>query len=290
MSVFATTARTKADRIAAVVGLVAFLLGIAAVAWGVMSPTSAAVVATTVVSSPIPGGPVTTTVRETTPPTNPTREPRVTQNETVIDGVGTGTLTVTSGPPAAIAPWLGSPAADIAFQVILVTFAALLLAFATQRVLLGQYGVRSTLVESAGAGVPPVTEQDALLVKRDVAAAREAPDLSRPLFEKAPVSDPRMRLIQSRIALELEVRTLAQHNDLPSGLSVPYVLTGLVEKKKMSPKLAEAITSLHDIGDRLGHGAQISLDTTTLLTEAYGQALAKVGGTIRSRGRETAGS
>lgn len=286
MSVFATTARTKADRIAAIVGLVAFLLGIGAIVWGAVSPSTESAVATTVVSSPIPGGPVTTTVRETAPPTNPTREPRVTQDETVVEGTGPGTVTITSGPPAAASPWLGSRAADITFQVILVTFAALLLAFATQRVLLGQYGDRSTLVEATGAGVPPVTEQDALIVKRDVAAAREAPDLSRPLFEKAPVTDPRLRLIQSRIALELAVRTLAQNNDLPSGLSVPFVLTGLVEKKKMSPKLSEAISALHDIGDRLGHGAQISLDTTTLLTEAYAQALAKVGGTIRTRGRD----
>ena len=282
MSVPATTARTKADRIAAIVGLVAFLVGISAIVWGAVSPVPAAAVATTVVSSPIPGGPVTTTVRETTPPTNPTREPRITQDETVVEGTGPGTVTVTSAPPAATTPWLGSRAADITFQVILVTFAALLLAFATHRVLLGQYGVRSAAVAAGGVEVAPVTEQDAVLVKRDVAAAREAPDLSRPLFEKASVTDPRMRLLQSRIALELAVRTLAQHSELPSGLSVPYVLSGLVEKKKMSPKLAEAITSLHDIGDRLGHGVHISLDTTTLLTEAYAQALAKVGGKIRS--------
>jgi hypothetical protein len=126
-----------------------------------------------------------------------------------------------------------------------------------------------------------VDEKDAVVIKREVGAAGEAPDLSRPLYEKAPVTDPRLRLLQSRIALELEVRTLAQNNDLPSGLSIPYVVKGLVDKKKMSPKLATAISGLHDMGDRIGRGAEISLDTTTLLTEAYAQALAKVGGKIK---------
>lgn len=281
MPVFNTNARQKADRIAATVGVLAFAAGLTAIVWGAVTPETTVAESTTVVSSPIPGDPVTTTVRETAAPVS-TREPRVTQDETIVEGGGPGTVTVTTGPPAAAAPWLGSTAADVTFQLILVTLASLLLAFGTHRVLLGEYGVR-TAPASAGPGgpLPRVDERDAAALKRDVAAATEAPDLSRPLYEKAPVTDPRLRLLQSRIALELEVRTLAQHNDLPSSLTIPYVLKGLVEKKKMSPKLASAITGLHDVGDRLGRGAELSLDTTTLLTEAYAQALAKVGGKLK---------
>src|SRR5690606_4241112 len=104
---------------------------------------------------------------------------------------------------------------------------------------LGEYGVRvgGASVSQARSTSEAVTEEEAATVKRDVAAAREAADLSRPLFEKAPVSDPRLRLLQSRITLELDVRKLAQENDLPSGLSIPYVVKGLVSAKKMSPKL-----------------------------------------------------
>lgn len=281
MPVFSTNARQKADRLAATVGVLAFAAGLTAIVWGAVTPETTVAESTTVVSSPIPGDPVTTTVRETAAPVS-TREPRVTQDETIVEGGGPGTVTVTTGPPSATEPWLGSTAADVTFQLILVTLAALLLAFGTHRVLLGEYGVR-TAPASAGPGgpLPRVDERDAAALKRDVAAATEAPDLSRPLYEKAPVTDPRLRLLQSRIALELEVRTLAQHNDLPSSLTIPYVLKGLVEKKKMSPKLASAITGLHDVGDRLGRGAELSLDTTTLLTEAYAQALAKVGGKLK---------
>lgn len=279
MPVFRTDARQKADRIAATVGLLAFAAGLGAIVWGATSATAAEpTTSETVISSPIPGDPVTMTVQSTTPPTVATKEPRVTQDVTITEGGGPGTMTVTTSPATAAQPWLGSTAADITFQVILVTFAALLLAFGTHRVLLGEYGSRAAL---ASGGLPLVDEEDAAAVKRDVAAATEAPDLSRPLYEKAPVTDPRLRLLQSRIALELEVRKLAQHNDLPSSLTIPYVLKGLVAKKKMSPKLSSAITELNTIGDKLGRGAEISLDTTTLLTEAYAQALAKVGGKIK---------
>jgi len=58
-------------------------------------------------------------------------------------------------------------------------------------------------------------------------------------------------------------------------------LKGLVEAKRMSPKLGTAVVALSDIGERLGHGASVSLDTTTLLADAYSQALAKVGGRLR---------
>lgn len=281
MPVFATSARQKADRIAAIVGLLAFVAGIVVIVWGATTPAVSAPVSTTVVSSPVPGGPVTTTVRETAAPIS-TKAPRVTQDETVVEGTGPGTYTVTTAPPAASSPLLGSVAADLTVQVILVTLGALLIAFGTHRVLLGEYGVRVPLAAGGGAApLPRVDEKDAAVLKREVGAAGEAPDLSRPLYEKAPVTDPRLRLLQSRIALELEVRTLAQNNDLPSGLSIPYVVKGLVDKKKMSPKLATAISGLHDMGDRIGRGAEISLDTTTLLTEAYAQALAKVGGKIK---------
>ncbi len=278
MPVFTTSARTKADRIAAIVGLVAFLAGIAAIVFGALNVQAVPTAETTVVSSPIPGDPITMTVQETSPPVNATREPRVTQDVTITEGTGPGTVTVTTYPTAAVQPLLGSTAADLAFQVLLVTLAALLLAFGTRRVLLGEYGGRAA---AAFGGLPFVDEEEAATVKREVGAAGEAPDLSRPLFEKAPVTDPRLALLQSRIALELEVRKLAQHNDLPSGLTIPYVLKGLVSKKKMTPKLAGAVVQLNTIGDKLSRGAEISLDTTTLLTEAYAQALAKVGGKIK---------
>lgn len=281
MPVFTSAARQKADRIAAVVGLLAFAAGIAVVVWGAMAPSSSSAVSTTIVSSPIPGGAVSTTVRETAAPIS-TNPPKITQDETIVEGTGPGTYTVTTAPPAVSSPLFGSTAADLAVQVILVTLAAFLIAFGTHRVLLGEYGLRTSAGSFVGgAPLPRVEEKDAAALKRDVASATEAPDLSRPLYEKAPVTDPRLRLLQSRIALELEVRTLAQNNDLPSGLSIPYVVKGLVDKKKMTPKLAAAITGLQDIGDRLGRGAEISLDTTTLLTEAYAQALAKVGGKIK---------
>lgn len=282
MPVFRSAARQKADRIAATVGLLAFAAGITAIVFGAIAPTSTDPVSTTIVSSPIPGGPVTTTVRETAAPVS-TKEPRVTQDETIVEGTGPGTYTVTTAPPASRSPLLGSTAADLAVQVILVSIAAFFIAFGTHRVLLGEYGLRSAPagVGGGGSALPRVDEKDAVAVKRDVTAAGEAPDLSRPLYEKAPVTDPRLRLLQSRIALELEVRMLAQNNDLPSGLTIPYVVKGLVDKKKMTPKLAAAITGLQDVGDRLSRGAEISLDTTTLLTEAYAQALAKVGGKIK---------
>jgi hypothetical protein len=279
MAVFATGARQKVDRIAAIVGGLAFVAGIAAVIWGAATP-GATVPSTvsTAVSSPIPGDPVTMTVQTTQPPTRPTNPPRITQESTVTEGAGSGEVTVTTTPGVADQPFLGSAVASITTQVILVTLAALLLGFATQRLLHGVYGMRPAF---ARGGFESIDEGEALAVKKDVMAAGEAPDLSRPLFGRSGVSDPRLNLLQSRIALEEEVRRLAQNNDLPSALTVPYVVKGLVAKKKMSPKLAAAVNALYSIGDRLGNGAEISADTTTLLTEAYSQTLAKLGGKIR---------
>jgi hypothetical protein len=279
MAVFASGARQKVDRIAAIVGGLAFLVGIAAVIWAATTPDAAVPsTVTTAVSSPVPGAPVTMTVQSTQPPTRPTNPPRITQESTVTEGTGAGEVVVTTTPGVAAQPLLGSDVASITTQVILVTLAALLLGFATQRLLLGVYGMRPAF---ARGGYESIDEGEAIAVKKDVLAAGEAPDLSRPLFERSGVTDPRLKLLQSRIALELEVRKLAQHNDLPSGLTVPYVVRGLVSKKKMSPKLASAVTALHAIGDRLGNGAELSADTTTLLMEAYSQALAKLGGRIK---------
>jgi hypothetical protein len=161
---------------------------------------------------------------------------------------------------------------------VLVAFAALLLAFGTQRVLLGSYGVRRS---PSTADAAPIEEDDAVAVKKAVLAVGEAPDLSRPLFERRGIPDARLGLLESRIALELEVRKLAQNNDLPSSLTMPYVVRGLVDKKKMSPKLASVVVELNSIGDRISRGAEISVDTTTLLAEAFAQALARVGGKIK---------
>lgn len=279
MAVFTKNARTKADRIAAVVGLGAFAAGMTLIVSGAVAgptvPPSA-----TIVSSPIPGEPVTTTTSSTAPPTSPTREPRVYQETTTTEGTGNGTVTVTS-PGVADGPWLGSQAADVTFQVMLVTVASLLLAYACRRVLLGEYGMRAAAASGAPSSRQAIAEDEATRVKQDVAAAREAQDLSRPLFERAPVADPRLRLLQNRIALELEVRKLAQENDLPSSLTIPFVVKGLVGAKKMSPKLGGAVVALSDVGERIGHGADVSLDATALLADAYSQALATVGGKIR---------
>jgi hypothetical protein len=176
-------------------------------------------------------------------------------------------------------PFLGSEVAVVAVQLLLITLASLFLALATQRILLGEYWFRRVAI--AGVRSHPIDEGEAKAVKQDVVAAAEAPDLSRPIFERSGVTDARLRLLQSRIALELEVRKLASDHDVPASLSIPSVVRGLVERKKMSAKLAAAITSLNELGDRLGGGAEITPDAVTLLTESYAQALAKIGGKIK---------
>lgn len=282
MAVFRNGAREKADKIAAAVGGFAFLAGIVAMAIGGMSaPSDAPIpVSTTVASTPVPGDPVTMTTQSTEPPTRATLPPRVTQEVTTTEGTGPGTVIVTTSSIPAAEPFLGSKVATVVVQLILITFASLLLAFATHRVLLGEYGL-GRVAPAGGVAVPPIDEDEAGAVKEDVLAAAEAADLSRPLFERGGVSDTRLRLLQNRIALELEVRKLAQNHDLPSGLTIAYVVRGLVEKKKMSERLASAVTSLSSIGDRLSHGAHLTPDATTLLTDSYAQALAKVGGKMR---------
>ncbi|CAN5307292.1 hypothetical protein BH09ACT5_BH09ACT5_00160 [soil metagenome] len=284
MPVLGNRSRDRVDRIAAAVGGVAFLAGIAAMAVGALAPASAdppSTVTTTVVSSPVPGDPVTQTVTTTEPPTRATLPPRITEEVTVTEGAAPGSVVVTTAPAVASVdqPFLGSTVAVVAVQLLLITLTALLLAFATQRVLLGEYWIRRASV--AGVRGHPIDESEAKAVKHDIVSATEAPDLSRPLFERSGVADARLRLLQSRIALELEVRRLAQDNDVPASLSIPSVVRGLVEKKKMSPKLAAGITSLNELGDRLGSGAEITPDATTLLTESYAQALAKIGGKIK---------
>lgn len=284
MPVLGNGSRDTVDRIAAAVGGVAFLAGIAAMAVGALAPAPAAppsAVSTTVVSSPIPGDPVTQTVTTTDPPTRPTLAPRVTEEVTVTEGSTEGSVTVTTAPTVATVdqPFLGSKVAVVVVQLLLITLAALFLAFATQRILLGEYWLRR--VALAGVRSHPIDEGEAKAVKQDIVAATEAPDLSRPLFEKSGVADARLRLLQSRIALELEVRKLALDNDVPASLSIPSVVRGLVEKKKMSAKLAAGIESLNELGDRLGGGAEITPDAVTLLTESYAQALAKIGGKIK---------
>lgn len=284
MPVLGNGSRDTVDRIAAAVGGVAFLAGIAAMAVGALAPAPAAppsAVSTTVVSSPIPGDPVTQTVTTTDPPTRPTLAPRVTQEVTVTEGSTEGSVSVITAPTVATVdqPFLGSKVAVIVVQLLLITLAALFLAFATQRILLGEYWLRRVAV--AGVRSHPIDEAEAKAVKQDIVSATEAPDLSRPLFEKAGVTDARLRLLQSRIALELEVRKLALDNDVPASLSIPSVVRGLVEKKKMSAKLAAGIESLNELGDRLGGGAEITPDAITLLTESYAQALAKIGGKIK---------
>jgi hypothetical protein len=268
------SARRSVDRIAAVVGAVVFAAGVAGIGFGVSaSSADPAPVRTTVVSSPVPGDAETMTVRTTAPPTRPTLEPRVTEETTVTQGSAAGSVVVTTSPAAAG----GLDVTAVTIQFILVTLAALLAAFATHVVLLGRYGPGPRAALAAGS----IGVDDAAEVKAAVAAAGEARDLSRPLFDAAGVPDTRLRLLQSRIALELEVRRLASHHDLPSGLTIPFVVKGLVDKKRMTPRLAGAIVELGDIGDRLSRGADLSADTTTLLTEAYAQALAKVGGKIK---------
>ena len=285
MPVFKNNARTKADRIAAVVGLAAFGAGIALVVQGVQTPDAPPPTPTTTsISSALPTEPTTTTTEGTISPWRAGLPVRTYEETSTTGGApGTSVVTVTTSPAVSQERWLGSAAADLTFQVILVTLAALLLAYGTRRVLLGEYaggGGEASAVPIAGKN-DTVTEDEAAAVKKDVGAAREAADLSRPLFEKAPVTDPRMRLLQNRITLELDVRKLAQDNDLPSGLTMPFVVKGLVDAKKMSPKLGSSVIALAEIGERVGKGADVSLDTTTLLSDAYSRALAKVGGKIR---------
>lgn len=273
-------ARRKVDRIAAVVGAVTFGIGLVGIIATNMAPAEPpTALATTVVSSPIPGPATTSTLQRTSPPVRPTLEPRVTQEVTVTEGTSEGSVVVTTSPAALVEPFLGSLVASIAFQLILVALAALLLAFGTQRLLLG------TPIGRRENSAAAIEESEAAAVTKNLQAATEVPDLSRPLFSRGSVPDARLRLLESRIDLELDVRRLAQSHDLPSGLTIPSVVRGLVEKKRMSPKLAAAVTDLHDIGDRLSRGAEISLDTTTMLTEAYAQALARVGGKAKARGR-----
>lgn len=285
MPVFKNNARTKADRIAAVVGLAALGAGIALIVMDAQAPDATTPVpATTAVSTSAPTDPSTTTTEGTISPWRSGYPVRTYEEVSTTDGApGSSVVTVTTSTPIPASPWLGSRAADLTFQVILVTLAALLLAYGTRRVLLGEYAGGGSGASGAPimAGTAPVTEDEAAAVKKDVGAAREAADLSRPLFEKAPVTDPRMRLLQNRITLELDVRKLAQDNDLPSGLTMPFVVKGLVDARKMSPKLGASVVALAEIGERLGQGADVSLDTTTLLSDAYSQALAKVGGKIR---------
>jgi hypothetical protein len=276
--------KDRVDRISAAVGGAAFLAGIVLMAVGAASPAQSAppsIASTTVVSSPIPGSASTATVTTTNPPTRPTLEPRIVTETTVTEGGEQGSVVVTSSPAVASVdqPFLGSKVAVIVVQLLLITLASLFLAFATQRILLGEYWLRRVSV--AGVRSSPIDENEAKAVKQDIVAATEAPDLSRPLFEKAGVADARLRLLQNRIALELEVRKLAQDHDVPASLSIPSVVRGLVEKKKMTPKLASGITALNDLGDRLGGGAEITPDAVTLLTESYAQALAKIGGKIK---------
>ncbi len=229
----------------------------------------------------MPAAPVTQTVTTTNPPTRPTLPPRIVEETTVTEGGVPGSVVITTSPTVATVdqPFLGSRVAVIVVQLLLITLASLFLAFATQRVLLGEYWMRRVAV--AGVRSHPIDEAEAKAVKHDIVLATEAPDLSRPLFEKSGVTDARLRLLQSRIALELEVRKLAQDNDVPASLSIPSVVRGLVEKKKMSAKMASGITALNELGDRLGGGAEITPDATTLLTESYAQALAKVGGKLK---------
>ena len=284
MPVLGNGSRDRVDRIAAGVGGAAFLAGIALMAIGATAPAPAAPptsLSTTVVSSPVPGAATTQTVTTTNPPSRPTLAPRIVTETTVTEGGEQGSVLVTTSPASAAVdqPFLGSKVAVIVVQLLLITLASLFLAFATQRILLGEYWLRR--VAAAGVRSTPIDEGEAKAVKQDIVSATEAPDLSRPLFEKAGVADARLRLLQSRIALELEVRKLAQDHDVPASLSIPSVVRGLVEKKKMSPKLASGITSLNELGDRLGGGAEITPDAITLLTESYAQALAKIGGKIK---------
>lgn len=283
MAVFTNAARRRVDRVSAAVGALAFLLGVVGVTWGALTPPNTpSTISSTVVASPIPGDVRTRTVQTTLPPTSPTRAPRVTTEVTTEQAPTAGEVVVTTGPAPVEAAFLGSSVASIVFQLILVALLALLLAFGTQRVLLGEYGIRpSVFAKEERHDIVGGDEVDD--VKRDVVAAGEQRDATRPLFDTAGVPDPRLRLLQSRIALEQEVRKLAQDNEVPSNLSVPAVVKGLVEKKRMSPRLAGAVVTLIDLGERLSRGADLSVDTMTTLTEAYAQALGKVGGKIRNR-------
>lgn len=284
MAVFSNAARRSVDRIAATVGSVAFVLGLIAVAIGAFTPPPAPVaLSTTMVSSPLPGDPVVSTTQSTLPPTSPTREPRVSTEVTTTEGVGGGELVVTTMPVAAAQPFLGSAVASVTFQVIMVALLALLLAFATQRVLLGEYGIRKPAFVGAEAADDVIAPDEADDVKRAVVAAGEQRDATRPLFDTAGVPDPRLRLVQNRIALEQELRTLARDNDVASNLSIESVARGLVERKRMTPKLAGAVVALAALGERIARGADLSVDSMTTLTEAYAQALSKIGGKIRER-------
>lgn len=282
MSVFNAESRRKVDRVAAIVGAVAFLAFIGIIALtttSLQAPAGPTAISTTVASTSVPGDPMTMTVTTTTPPYRATNPPVVTKEVTTVEGNSGGSVVVTTSTQPPPPPFLGSLATGILFEVFLAILLALLLAFATQRVLLGEYGfARST---GGDRTLPAVDVDEAATIKADIGAAAETADLSRPLYEKAGVTDARLRLLQSGIALELDVRKLAQDNDLPGGLSVQYVVRGLIEKGKMSEKLALGISALSSIADRLARGADLSQDSMTLLADSYAQALAKVGGKIK---------
>ncbi|HWS49888.1 MAG TPA: hypothetical protein VN241_02660 [Microbacterium sp.] len=282
MAVFTNAARRRVDRISAIVGGIAFVLGLIAVTIGAFAPVSGpSSVSSTMVSSPIPIAPTTQTVETTVPASNATRAPRVTTEVTITEETLAGEYVVTTTPVAAAEPFLGSKVASVTFQVLLVALLALLLAFATQRVLLGEYGIRKPVFATGEPAEDLIGSDEVGDIKAEVVSAGEQRDATRPLFDAAGVPDPRLRLLQSRIALEQEVRKLAQESEVPSNLSMPAVVKGLVEKKRMTPKLAGAVVALSGFGDRLSRGADLSVDTMTTLTEAYAQALSKVGGKIR---------
>jgi hypothetical protein len=208
---------------------------------------------------------------------NPTPAPLPPTKVTSESGTVTQqTVTVKAPDDSLLGRAFSTPGAPIIFGFLLSLLIAFLSAACAQRVLLGSYGITIAGVLT----LADINEEAVSEVTIDLVSVKDVPEVeTAESASNDSLIDPRLRILELRIFLEKDIRSISTKENL-IGASILSVLLGLETEKPISRQLRRALARLLKIGDRIAGGAKIDEAAIGPLEHAYTLASA----VVKSRG------
>lgn len=175
-----------------------------------------------------------------------------------------------------------NPTMPLALMLVIALALAFLAGLVTQRVLLGEFGIKvANLFEVApleGVDAEEVEKIDVISVSE--VDKRSAQQLRAYRLDLPPVpvvvSDARLRLIGLRVSLEIALRRAALRWGLESVSPLSVIITTLVADSRLTQPDGERISSLIGFGDRIAQGALVDGNAVPLLQRRLERAIVKV--------------
>lgn len=262
--------RAQASRVAAIVAVVVFALGLVLlVANGVGADDPAEARKSTTATEEIRGGGKPDSTKKTV----------------------TTEVSTPASDESLVGRAFGGGAVPILFQLLVTGVAAFAAGALVQRVMLGEYGIT---VGPVSLPTLPVIEEDT--AAEAVEQIRESPEIAallrpgprgpQPFPQFQSVEDDRLALLSIRIELEEKLRALAQEVGVDRDVSLRRLPNRLAQTGVIEYTAAEGLRKLVDIGDRIAAGAAVEPNAAEKIRNQAFSILYALG-ELRRRARET---